>query len=153
MKTIIIFLCTAIISSAAISQQVTHMAAMKEGVVMKNGKMWYIKALTGPMTLDNGVVVSTDGTLKDYRGKTTRLAQGKHVDFAGSFHKIDPNRGLIEMDHNTVWVWSVLDKPIHLSNGSYVMPDGTIKLTSGKYQALKDKEFVDFDGNMTTVSL
>jgi len=156
MKKITLFVCAFIISSTAFCQQASQ-KTIKEGVLKKDGKMWYIKALTGPMTLDNGYTVNPDGTLKSYNGKVNKFNDGDCVNFKGSktklFHNMDEKRGEIVMNNNTMWVWSVLDRPLRLSNGSYIMPDGTLKLTSGKYQPLKDKDFVDFDGNLATVSL
>ncbi len=157
MKKITLFVCAFIISSAAFCQQATQLNTIKEGILKKDGKMWYIKALTGPMTLDNGYTVNTDGTLKSYNGKVNKFADNQCVNFKGKqtklFHKMDVKRGEIVMNNNTMWVWSVLDRPLRLSNGSYIMPDGTLKLTSGKYQDLKDKDFVDFSGNLAIVSL
>lgn len=130
---------------------------MKEGVLKREGKVWYIKALTGPMTLDDGSVVNTDGTVKTITGKTIKLADGKDITFQGSvgtlYHKMDDKRGMIVMNNNLMWVWSVLDKPIKLTNGEYVIPDGTVRQTTGRYIDIKDKEFIDFDGNATTMSL
>lgn len=157
MKKITLLVVAIIIGGAAFCQQVTQVNTAKEGVLKKDGKMWYIKALTGPMTLENGIIVNTDGTLKSYNNKINKLAEGECINFKGDksklSHKMDEKGAEIVMNNNTMWVWSVLQKPILLSNGTYIMPDGTLKLQSGKYQALKDKDFVDFDGNLATVSL
>jgi hypothetical protein len=150
-------LAAAIIISAAAFCQSSQLKTIKEGVMKKDGKMWYIKALTGPMTLENGIIVNTDGTLKNYNNKINKLADGECINFKGDktklSHKMDVKGAEIVMNNNSMWVWSVLQKPIHLSNGTYIMPDGTLKLQSGSYQDLKDKDFVDFDGNLATVSL
>ena len=155
MKRIIPVICAVIISSAA-STQTVHKTSMKEGVMKKNGKMWFIQILPDSMILDNGTVVYINGSLKSTDNKHYTLAEGDKIDFEGAIQaydqKIDDERGMIVMNNHIMWVWSVLDKPLLLSHGKYAMPDGTIKLTTGKFVKLKNDSFVDKDGNAAAIT-
>jgi uncharacterized protein with beta-barrel porin domain len=60
-----------------------------EGVMMKDGKLLMMKngqttQLTTDLTLDNGAVVMTNGTLKAKDGKTTVLKEGDYVSMDGT---------------------------------------------------------------------
>ena len=60
-----------------------------EGVMMKDGKLLMMKngqttQLTTDLTLDNGTVVMTNGTVKAKDGKTTVLKEGDYVSMDGT---------------------------------------------------------------------
>jgi hypothetical protein len=60
-----------------------------EGVMMQNGKLLMMKngqttQLTTDLTLDNGAVVMTNGTVKAKDGKTTVLKEGDYVSMDGT---------------------------------------------------------------------
>ena len=60
-----------------------------EGVIMKDGKLLMMKdgqttQLTTDLTLDNGTVVTADGTVKNKDGTTTTLKEGDYVAMDGT---------------------------------------------------------------------
>ncbi|MEP6952411.1 MAG: DUF6799 domain-containing protein [Ginsengibacter sp.] len=60
-----------------------------EGVIMKDGKLLMMKngqttQLTTDLTLDNGAVVMSNGTLKSKDGTTTTLKEGDYVAMDGT---------------------------------------------------------------------
>jgi hypothetical protein len=158
MKKITIFFSAIMITTAVFAQttskqktdKTAQQTPMQDGVMNKDGKTWYIKSLTEAMSLDNGVVAMTDGTVK-VNGKAITLHEGDCVNFQGQMiglnQKITTVDGLVMRKNGTMWVWSILNRPIKCKNGTYAMPDGTIKMTNGKYVGMKDNEFIDLDGN------
>lgn len=71
MKILTFLLPVIMISSVAVAQKMpakdtTQSAptSMREGILFRDGKTWYIKSLTSTMDLGNGVEVNTDGTVK-----------------------------------------------------------------------------------------
>jgi len=129
---------------------------LKEGVLIKDGKTWYIRKMTGDMNLDNGVKASTDGTVKLSSGKVFTLSNGDCVNFHGEMvglnQKLTTVDGLVTKQNGVMWVWSVLSKPLLLKNGTYANADGTIRETNGSFTKMKDKDFVDMDGNVSTMT-
>ncbi len=154
MKAIILFACAVAISSTAIARDPVHQTNMKEGLMKLEGRMWYIKAFTDSMKLDNDMVVYPSGKYRTTDGKTFMLKDRGRIDFEGAVEdmdqKIDETRGMIVMKNGFVWIWTLLEKPMHMKNGDYIMPDGTLRLHAGKYVKMKDKTFVDFDGNVSS---
>jgi hypothetical protein len=158
MKKLTIIFSAIIIATAVFAQQAPEQkpdkamkqTPMEDGVMNKDGKTWYIKSLTEAMSLDNGVVAMTDGTVK-VNGKAITLHEGDCVNFQGEMiglnQKITTVDGLVMRKNGTMWVWSILNRPIKFKNGTYALPDGTIKMTNGKYVDIKDKQFIDMDGN------
>ena len=76
------------------------MAKMKDGVMMKDGKMMVCKkGETMPMTEDmkmgNGTMVMKDGTVKTKDGKTMMMKDGEMIDKNGkiSMMKMDEMEG------------------------------------------------------------
>jgi hypothetical protein len=60
-----------------------------DGVIMKDGKLLMMKngqttQLTSDLTLDNGTVVMTNGTVKAKDGSTTTLKEGDYVSMDGT---------------------------------------------------------------------
>jgi hypothetical protein len=161
MKTILLLACAVAISNAVIAQDPlsradlppAHKTAMKEGLMKLEGRMWYIKKLPDSMKLDNDIVVYTNGKYATTDGKVFRLPDRGRIDFEGAVEdmdqKIDEINGMIVMKNGYMWVWTLLDKPMPLQNGEYMMPDGTLRLHAGKYVKMKEKTFVDFDGNIS----
>jgi hypothetical protein len=155
MKAIILFIYAVAISGAAIAQAPFHQTTMKEGVMKKEGKMWYIKAFRDSMLLDNDIHIYANGLYKTTDGKTFKLKDGGRLDYEGAVEgmdqRIDEGGGMIVMNNGFLWVWSVLNKPMLLTNGNYVMPDGTLRVsTTHKYVTIEDKTFIDFDGNLSS---
>jgi len=161
MKTFAILLVTITITSAAFAQSASQHAPatsirhtdMKDGVLNKDGKIWYIKQLTGAMSLHNGVEAETTGSVKLANGKTINLNDGDCINFDGVLIGLNQKNttvdGLVMKRNGTMWVWSILDHPLELKNGTYAMPDGTLKTKEGKYIKIADKEFVDMEGTIT----
>jgi hypothetical protein len=56
-------------------------------VKMKDGKVWTIMVMDKAITMSNGTVVNTDGTIKTKDGKTVTLANGDCVDMQGNIIK------------------------------------------------------------------
>jgi hypothetical protein len=92
MKKLIAFLAISLIGTGAFAQmdsmnnKMGHMKSMKEknGVMMKDGKMMVMKdnqmmPMTSDMTMSNGTMVMTDGTVKMKSGKTMTLKNGECV--------------------------------------------------------------------------
>ncbi len=164
MKKLTIFLCAIMITTVAFAQksgkQTSAKASkhvdMKEGVLKKDGKIWYIRKMTGDMNLDNGVKASTDGTVKLAGGKTFTLSESDCVNFKGEMvglnQKLTTVDGIVTKQNGIMWVWSVLSKPLLLKNNTYATPDGTIRQTNGSFVKMKDKEFVDMDGNTSMMA-
>lgn len=161
MKTFTILLSAFVITTMAFAQKPAPQTTdnkgtkMQDGVMNKDGKIWYIKSLTETMSLDNGVLAMTDGTIK-VNGKPITLHEGDCVNFHGQMiglnQKYSTVDGLVMRKNGTMWVWSILNRPIKFTNGTYALPDGSIKMTDNKYVFLKDKEFVDMDGNTSFIS-
>ena len=108
------------------------------------------------MSLENGVTANQDGTVKLANGKTLSLSDGDCINFQGQMVGMNQKNtsvdGLVMKRNGIMWVWSILDKPLLLKNGTYATPDGTIRQKDGKYIKIKDKEFVDLDGNITMMT-
>jgi hypothetical protein len=159
MKKLIIFFSAIMITTVAFAQKSGKSTSdkgpkqmdLKEGVLIKDGKTWYIRKMTGDMNLDNGVKASIDGTIKLAGGKTFTLNNSDCVNFQGEMvglnQKLTTVDGIVTKQNGTMWVWSVLSRPLLLKNGTYANADGSIRETNGSFVKLKDKEFVDMDGN------
>ncbi len=154
MKAIILFACAVAISSTAIAQDPVHQTNMKEGLMKLEGRMWYIKAFTDSMKLDNDMVVYPSGKYRTTDGKTFMLKDADGLTLKAPWktwtRKLMKPCGMIVMKNGFVWIWTLLEKPMHMKNGDYIMPDGTLRLHAGKYVKMKDKTFVDFDGNVSS---
>jgi hypothetical protein len=64
---------------------------MKDGVMMKDGKMMMMKdgktmMMDKDMTMSNGTMVMMDGTVKMKDGKTMMMKNGQMMDMAGMMH-------------------------------------------------------------------
>jgi hypothetical protein len=67
-----------------------------DGVIMKDGKLLMMKngqttQLTTDLTLDNGTVVKSDGTVQAKDGTTTTLKEGDYVAMDGTTGNIKNN--------------------------------------------------------------
>jgi len=65
--------------------------ASKDGVMMKDGKMWMMQggkttAMDKEMTMKNGCKVSTDGTCTMKDGKSMKMKNGDWMDMDGNMH-------------------------------------------------------------------
>jgi hypothetical protein len=167
MKTIFLFIGAFAISNAAIgqafvlqtsqdqaaNQSTTSPETVQGGVVKKGGKMYCVQPLSDSIAMDNGMVVYMNGTYKTRKGKSYTLDNGGRIDFLGAVEdmnqRINEDSGMVMMDNGSVWVWRLLMKPMQLSNGNYVLPDGRLQVGEGNYVAIDDKTFIDFDGNLT----
>ena len=82
MKKLFVFLVISLIGTGAFAQM--GQMKMKNGVMMKNGKMMVMKnnkamPMTSNMTMSNGTMVMTDGMVKMKNGKTMMLKNGECV--------------------------------------------------------------------------
>lgn len=62
---------------------------LKDAYVMKDGKMWQIKAgekseMTADVTLVNGTIIMANGTVKKTDGQAITLKNGQFVDLEGN---------------------------------------------------------------------
>ena len=77
-------------STNAMSKMAPNQNMQKhEGVIMKGGKLLMMKngqttQLTTDMTLDNGTVVMTNGSVKAKDGSTTTLKEGDYISMDGT---------------------------------------------------------------------
>ena len=72
-----------------------HQAKMKDGVMMKDGKMWVTQdgkttAMDKEVTMKNGTKVMTDGTYVTKDGKKMKLANGVSIDKEGNLEHAKP---------------------------------------------------------------
>ena len=98
MKKVLVLLFAMTLTSGVFAQDSTNamnkMAPKQnmqkhDGIIMKNGKLLMMKngqttQLTTDMTLDNGTVVMTNGTVKAKDGSTTTLKEGDYVSMDGT---------------------------------------------------------------------
>jgi hypothetical protein len=90
MKKILITLFAITLTLGVFAQDSTkHTMKKHEGVMMKNGKLLMMKngqttPLTTDLTLDNGTVVMTNGTVKAKDGSTTTLKEGDYITMDGT---------------------------------------------------------------------
>ena len=104
MKKVIMFLLIAgTCTTAAVAQDTTKSAAppmekahaLKDCVMMKDGKLHVMKgtSITGldkNLTLANGTVIKTDGTVKAADGTEMTLKEGEAIDMEGKLIKAEP---------------------------------------------------------------
>jgi hypothetical protein len=85
------------------SAQKEHMSKMdkpmKNCVMMKDGKMWVMKdgksmEMTKTMTMTNGTMVMTDGTVKTKAGKTMMMKEGESMTMNGKMKKMMKKEGM-----------------------------------------------------------
>jgi hypothetical protein len=169
MKAITLIMCAVAINSAAVAQQLVQpttlratsikqpaeQTQMKEGVIKKEGKMWYITSFPDSMLLDNEIRVYANGNYKATNGKIYKLKDGGRLDYEGALEdmdqRIDEKSGMVVMNNGIMWVWGLLNKPMRLTNGDYIMPDGTLRVNSThKYIPVADNTFIDFNGNLSS---
>jgi hypothetical protein len=153
MKKTIVLICAVIITGAGHAQSITRRTSMQEGITKRDNKVWYVKSLLDSMVLENGVVVYSDGTLRTTDHKTYVMSNGDCINFQGQLIGLNQRKNVVDgviIKNHTMWVWSILNKPILLKNGDYAMPDGTLKLTNGKYVQLQNADFVSFDGDLAS---
>lgn len=78
----------------------THkMGKAKDHIMMKDGKMWVMKngvhsEMKEPMTLENGTMVMTDGTVKMKDGKTMMLKNGNSIDMMGKMRPMKMKKAM-----------------------------------------------------------
>lgn len=68
--------------------------ASRDGVMMRDGKMWVIKdgkstAMTAEMTMSNGTKVMTDGTYMTKDGKKMKMKNGESMRMDGELMKAE----------------------------------------------------------------
>lgn len=125
---------------------------VKDGVVQKDGKVWAIKAgekseVSGETILSDGTKVMVGGNVVSKDGKKWQLNNGDAI--------LQDGRGVME---GSVVGWG--EKPFmtadcagtplkeekKFSNGTKVMPDGTIVFADGKSGKLQDGDVLQKDG-------
>ncbi len=72
----------------------TQTPAHRDGVMMKDGKMWMSKngqsmAMDKEMTMKNGTKVMTDGSYVNKAGKRMKMKNGEAMDMEGKMMKAD----------------------------------------------------------------
>jgi hypothetical protein len=150
MKRFLLILLALVITGSGDAQQMLYNASMQEALLKRNHKVWYIQTLSDSMEMKNGAVVYADGSIRDGTGKVYTMADGDCIKFNGKlviFYEWIKTIDGIKTTRHIVRVWSILTQPITLQNGIYAMPGGTLKLTTGGYIKMKNKDFMGFDGN------
>jgi hypothetical protein len=166
MKMIFLFMGVVAISGSAVAQTFVMQTALEQpvnqsalsattaqgGLMKKDGKMWRIEPLSDSIAMDNGMVLYMNGNYRTKKGKSYTLKNGGRIDFVGAVEdmdqRINEDSGMVLMDNGSIWVWNLLLKPVQLTNGSYVLPDGRLQVGDGQYVAIDDKTFIDFDGDI-----
>lgn len=176
MKKILIIILSVFISVGIIAQekklnvlQDLKMKQTKEHVLMKDGKVMLIKdgkmvMMYEDMTMANGTVVSSDGTIKTKDGKTRMLLNGDIIDMKGKItsKKVKEDRWVKNhkkmKDHVTMKGGKmmlmkkgelfIIDKNMKLSNGTVVTPNGTINLIDGSSMRMKNGDQIFMDGKV-----
>lgn len=175
MKKIFIIILSVFISVGVVAQE--KMAAMqdlkmkqtKDHVMMKDGKMMLIKdgkmvMMYEDMTMANGTVVSSDGTIKTKGGKTRMLLNGDIVDMKGKVtsKKVKDDRWVKNhkkmKDHVTMkrgkmmlmknGEFFVVDKNMKLANGTVIAPDGKVNMKDGSTMQMKNGDQIFMDGKV-----
>jgi len=73
-------------------QETSEKVCHEDGVVRKNGKLMVIKdgqktEMTQIVSLSDGSVVRTDGSITNKNGSTSRLSNGEHISMSGKKSK------------------------------------------------------------------
>ncbi len=132
-------------------------AAAKDGVAMKNGKMMTVKdgektEMTDDKTLKDGTKVMKDGSVVSADGTKWSLKDGEMIDWDGKFSVHFVKDGVLRKD-NKVWEVKAGEKSeasgeITLSDGTKVMADGEVISKDGKKWQLNDGDAVMQDGRV-----
>lgn len=176
MKKIFIILLAVFLSAGAMAQdekldalQNLKIKQTKDHLMMKDGKMMLIRdgkmvMMYEDMTLANGCIVSSDGTLKTKDGKTRMLLNGDVIDMKGKMtsKKVKDDRWVKNhkkmKDHVTMRGGKmmlmkngelfVIDKNMKLANGTVVTPNGTINMKDGSTMQMKNGDQIFMDGKV-----
>jgi len=144
MKTLFALLVVVIFTTGAIAQ-----SAMKDCVMMKDGKVWVIKNMTTSMKCSNGSTVAANGAVKDKDGKITKMANGDCIDKDGTMSKMDMSKPMngAGMKDGKMMTMMALDKDMTMTSGTVISPDGTVKMKDGKTSKMADGDCIDMNGN------
>jgi hypothetical protein len=150
MKRLILAGLAILITCSGGAQKILYSSSGQEILLKNNNKVYYIKILTDSMTVRSGVVVYPDGRIKTSNGIAYAMSDGDCIKCNGQlivfYQWLDIVNG-IKTKRHIMRVWTVLKQPIQLKNGVYALPDGTVRLQSGSYVKLKNKDFLDGDGS------
>jgi hypothetical protein len=136
------------------NQSAINATTAQGGVMKKDGKMWCIEPISDSIILGN-MVVYCNGNYRTKKGQNFTLKNGGRIDFLGAVESMDQrineDSGMVVMDNGSVSVWNLLLKPLELTNGNYIFPDGRLRVGDEQYVALDDRTFIDYDGNLTAM--
>jgi len=102
MKKLMILAFTFLVSTGAFAQKMeskmnnkmdNKTPMPKDAIMMKDGKMIVMKGgqtmmMEKEMTLGNGTMVMTDGTIKMKNGKTMKMTEGQSMSMSGKMNKM-----------------------------------------------------------------
>src|SRR5579862_1155191 len=118
---------------------------VKSVVMKRGGKVWIMKGMDENLTMDNGLLVLTDGTVKTADGETAALEEWDCISKEGKLIGLNERKAdtVVLKNNNKMWTATKLDKPLNLTNGSSVMPDGTVKTQDGRTIILQEDQTLD----------
>jgi uncharacterized Zn-binding protein involved in type VI secretion len=143
--------------SDAAAMKKEHMP--KDHIMMKDGKMMIMKdgksmALDADMTMPNGNIVSTDGTVTMKDGAKMMMKDGDRMDMGGNMMAKKPMmKDHIMMKDGKMMMMkngktTAMDTDMTMPNGNMVMKDGTIMMKDGSKVMMKDGDRMDMNGDM-----
>lgn len=150
MKTIFLFCASALLASGALAQTASSTSALKEGIMKKGGKVWLVKPMQEDEILANGLIVDPNGTAKTPDGKTIELGNGDCVGSNGKVVGLNEKKveyALVKNDK--MWILIKLDSPLTTSDGTSILPDGTMIKSDGSTVLLKNNEIVNIASSKT----
>jgi hypothetical protein len=145
MKPLFLLLVAVVFATGTIAQ-----SAMKDCVMMKDGKMWVVKNMTTTMTCKNGSTVMANGTVKGKDGKTMMMKNGDCITEGGDMMKMDMSSkpmNCMMMKDGKMMTMMAMDKTMTMKNGAMVMTDGSVKMKDGKTMKMANGDCMDMDGN------
>jgi hypothetical protein len=150
MKNLTLVFFALLTASAGYAQQISYNTSMQESLLKKSNKIYYIRTLTDSMPVQKGAMVYADGRIKDANGRIYSTSNGDCIKYNGSmlvFYSYTKDADGIKTIKHFVRVWSVLNQPVTLQNGIYANPNGKVRLQSGSYIKMKNKDFLGGDGS------
>jgi hypothetical protein len=141
MKKAILLFCAVIVTGVAEAQSATN--TIQSGVYKKGKTVWVVKPMQDNETMDNGLTVNPNGNVKTSSGKSVLLGDGDCIGTDGrmvGLNEKDIKTALVKQ--GKMWVATRVDETMTLSDGTTVMPNGTIKKKDGTIVPIKNDEII-----------